>query len=115
LQRLAHVGQHLDRMRGHVATEIDEALEDRCRDLAVRHVDRRLDHGEDEAFAAEPVEIKVAFLGLQQAPRQDFGIHIVRQHFGKARFGQAKDPLRMPERVVRVESDGGQSAHGPEL
>jgi|SoiMetStandDraft_5_1073268.scaffolds.fasta_scaffold12192_3 hypothetical protein len=99
-------------MCGDVAAEFDQFAEYGGRHLAVGHVDRRLHHGQDEALPAEPVEMEVAFLGLEQALAQIPGIHVVRQQIGEALLGQPKRPLGVPERVVRIEADGGQFAHG---
>jgi hypothetical protein len=52
------------------------------------------------------------FLGLEQALRQAVGLDMVRQQRREALLGQLEHALGMPERVVSVECDGGQAAHG---
>ena len=111
-QRLAHPRQNFQRMGGHLTSEMQQVLQQARRHLAVGHLDRGLDHRQHEALPAETVDLEIALLGFQQMVTKALDRRIGREQRREALFGQTKDTLRVPERVVRIECDGGDRFHG---
>ena len=111
LQRLARMGQRLDRVLQHLPPEAQDLGDDGGRNLAVGHLDRRLDHRQGEALHAEAVEAEVAALGLEQPG----GDHVMRavpgEQLGEALLCHAEEGLVLPQRVVGIEADGAEPRH----
>src|SRR5690606_1487496 len=74
---------------------------------ALRDLHGGFDHREGEAFDAEAVVIQIPALDCQKTLRQGPCFGMIRQQLREALLRQAKELLILPERVVRVESDGG--------
>ena len=75
-------------------------------DLPARDLDRRLDHGEDEAFDAIAEEGEIALLRHMQASHDLAMRGIALENGDEPRLGLDEQAFRVPERVVGIEGDG---------
>jgi hypothetical protein len=97
----------------HGPAEAHDPLDGLRRHRAAREVDRGLDHRQREAFDAVAVEPEVAPLHLDQARHHVVGLAVVLQQIEELLLGQMEDRLVVPERIVRIEADGGDGlGHG---
>ena len=102
-------------MGRHLAPGGKDLADDGGRHLPARDLDRGLDHREREALDAEAVEAEIALLGLQQ-PAGNLGrLAMLAEQGDEAVLGQAEELLVLPERVVGVETDGGELSPSSDL
>ncbi|OIQ66802.1 hypothetical protein GALL_516250 [mine drainage metagenome] len=109
LNGFARAGQQFDRVAQHVLPCRDQFRDDCGGNAFVSHLDCGFDHRQREALDAETVVAKVAAFGGNKAVVQWAFVDVVGEEFGKAGLREAKESLVLPEGVVGIEADCGET------
>ena len=109
----ADVIEELDGVAEHVAAVIDDAMDFFCGDFAVCEIDCGFDAGEGEAFDAVSKKFEILHLGFVEFGFDGVGVVEIGEDFAVALVVFFEEIFVVPEGVVCVEADGGDSpVHG---